>query len=718
MKKLISAWLNYSCRPGLSSDLEGKPDMLKRFSVLIQVFIVLIALAGSVYVAFAPANSLMNWYNVDDAFYYYKVAQNVIAGHGFTFDGINLTNGFHPLWMGVCLSVFWLSKFNLILPLRVLVIVGGLFNAGAALLLYKLLKKFIHPLAALLGSLIWALIPAIYGTTTVHGMEASVSAFFLILLLYMGALFLADERQGWIKPRQMAWLGLIGAFTILSRLDNVFVVTFIGLFVLFRIKKISSALIYDWAALGLAVVASWILRLGISNIAQNMYSIYPMIGIAFVVFPIVYYFFGMYEGFNQKSLWSKILRQVGAGVVNGLLMYAVSSLFFRLGILKMLSRSVIFLFILISFVFVLCLRLIQTKSSNVATEKPLAKFLSWLKRVWKNALVDGIAYAIPIGVIIGLYCLLNRVFFGTFTPVSGQIKTWWNTLPNTVYGHPNTIISILGLSPNGNYGPWSLITSRIEGVSRFLLKMIQASDELDSFFFVFITIIFLCLIVVILRAQENRLGKQFFKLLAPAVLIGCLFQIAYYTTIGYAHTRGWYWVSEMLVTVLLISVIMDGLFTWLEESGKKVNWISPLLVLACTAAVLFFHVRYLTSMVPMKVAPGREEAYLGEIRQVESLTPPDSKIGMTGGGMVAYFIQGRTIVNMDGLINSAEYFHALKSGTATQFLDAIPLNFVYGNEYVVGVSDPYGEILKNRIRKIGMIQGYENFTLYQYVIDK
>ncbi len=66
--------------------------MMKRWNIAIELFLVLIALAGSIYVAFAPANNLMNWYNIDDAFYYYKVAQNTLTGYGITFDGIKPTN--------------------------------------------------------------------------------------------------------------------------------------------------------------------------------------------------------------------------------------------------------------------------------------------------------------------------------------------------------------------------------------------------------------------------------------------------------------------------------------------------------------------------------------------------------------------------------------------------------------------------------------------------
>ena len=102
--------------------------LLKNRLLMAQIGVFLLGFAASLYVSLTPANSMMNWYSIDDAFYYYKVAQNVTSGLGFTFDGINLTNGFHPLWMMVCLGVFWLTRFNLLLPLRVLILVSGVLN--------------------------------------------------------------------------------------------------------------------------------------------------------------------------------------------------------------------------------------------------------------------------------------------------------------------------------------------------------------------------------------------------------------------------------------------------------------------------------------------------------------------------------------------------------------------------------------------------------------
>jgi hypothetical protein len=113
-----------------------------------------------------------------------------------------------------------------------------------------------------------------------------------------------------------------------------------------------------------------------------------------------------------------------------------------------------------------------------------------------------------------------------------------------------------------------------------------------------------------------------------------------------------------------------------------------------------------------------EAEYLRETQQLQELTEEGSLIGMTGGGSFAYFIENRTIVNLDGLINSAEYFHALKTGTAREFLDTLRLDYVFGKEYVLLVSDPYNQVFLDRLDEIGAIRGAENFTLYRYTVNK
>ncbi len=119
-----------------------------------ETFLVVAILLVHIYIALAPANSLMNWYTTDDAFYYFKTAQNIGLGNGISFDGISRTNGFHPLWMIICVPVFLLANINLLLPLRIVVVLAGVMNAATVILIWRLLpprSSFCRSFAALFG---------------------------------------------------------------------------------------------------------------------------------------------------------------------------------------------------------------------------------------------------------------------------------------------------------------------------------------------------------------------------------------------------------------------------------------------------------------------------------------------------------------------------------------------------------------------------------------
>jgi hypothetical protein len=63
-------------------------------------------------------------------------------------------------------------------------------------------------------------------------------------------------------------------------------------------------------------------------------------------------------------------------------------------------------------------------------------------------------------------------------------------------------------------------------------------------------------------------------------------------------------------------------------------------------------------------------------------------IGMTGGGNVGYLMQGRTIVNMDGLISSYEYFQKLQAGEGADYLYDTGLRYVFANPVLLE-ANPY-----------------------------
>jgi len=688
----------------------------RHYNPVLQATLFFLGIAGGIYVSLAPANSLMRWYNIDDAFYYYKVAQNVLAGHGFTFDQINLTNGFHPLWMVVCLGVFWLSSINLLLPLRVLVLVSALFNAFTGILLFRLIFKVLHPRTAFIGALTWILLPPIYGNIIVHGMEAAISAFFMVALLLatINVLNMPDGRP--IKKTQFLLVGLIAVLTVLSRLDNVFFFFFVGLFLLFRIRKIKPALFFDLMAIVFSGFLAWVLRLGLNVFETGAYSVYPMLIISCITKPLAYYFIGLYGSREKFSPMQLITRITFATSLASIVNLGLFVLLNKIGLLELFSKSVLLIDAVITLVLVIILHLVIRDSSARLTQSPFGLFKDWIKRSWQRILAEGSMFALPIALLLGVYMVLNKIIFGTFMPVSGQIKQWWNTLPNTIYAHKNTLLTVLGLSPESGYGPWSLATSQFYDLAKWLSRVLKLEDyRADNYIFSGSLIIFLAITMVLMAARNGRMARKAFHLLIPAVVIGSILQIGYYTTVGYQHTRSWYWVAEMIGIVLLGALLLDVLFEWIKQKSIM-RIISVIITAGLVVYIGILHVRYIDTLVPMRVLPARESEYLRETRQLQELTEEGSLIGMTGGGSVAYFIENRTIVNLDGLINSAEYFNALKTGTAREFLDNIPLDYVYGKGYGLLVSSPYNEVFIDRLDEIGTVRSVENFTLYRYTI--
>ncbi len=211
-----------------------------------EIFLALVVILPHLLIVFGNLYAMLNWFLTDDAFYYFQVARNVSEGAGFTFDGINASNGFQPLWMFVCIPIFSLARFDLYLPLRVLVLVLGIINAGSAIFLYRLLRRFINLEMAMLAGLAWSLALPILRLTTKHGVESGISAFFILLLWERLTALNTLEKLPADGLKRIFWLGLIGALTILARLDNVFLVFFGGVWLWLRWWQPPTGKAKDW----------------------------------------------------------------------------------------------------------------------------------------------------------------------------------------------------------------------------------------------------------------------------------------------------------------------------------------------------------------------------------------------------------------------------------------------------------------------------------------
>jgi hypothetical protein len=167
----------------------------------------------------------------------------------------------------------------------------------------------------------------------------------------------------------------------------------------------------------------------------------------------------------------------------------------------------------------------------------------------------------------------------------------------------------------------------------------------------------------------------------------------------------------MLFTVICLGILLECIYLSLKDFRKKpLVWGSAMLILCLT--VLAFFGNMVMLRFPYSVSPEQQNDYLVGIPPLEVLTEPGALIGSTGGGRIAYFLNGRTVVNLDGLINSPEYFHYLRLGQGALFLDRLGLDYVIGNNNMLTNSDPYTREFTGRLVKITNI---DDLTLFRYI---
>lgn len=179
-----------------------------------------IAVIGCGLIAFIwsiPEGRLLFFFS-DDAYYYFKVAQNIVAGIGPTFDGVSLSNGFHPLWMILLLPIYGVFEggsiaLRAILSLQVFLIVGSLVFC------WLFISRYYGPRWALVAMFVFCIFvsPVVF---MFNGLESSLVVFLLFLLLFLDLKFkLLDEENVWKSAALGGLLGLL----MLARLDAAFI---------------------------------------------------------------------------------------------------------------------------------------------------------------------------------------------------------------------------------------------------------------------------------------------------------------------------------------------------------------------------------------------------------------------------------------------------------------------------------------------------------------
>lgn len=541
-----------------------------------QVAIVLLVLIPHLFIILGSQNIVLTWFNTDDAFYYFKTAQNIVEGQGVTFDGVARTNGFHPLWMILLLPIFTLAKVNLILPLRLVIALQVTLGLGSALILFRFCRQRCSGWVAFLVALFWAFTPLIYEVVYKGGTEAGLNAFFLVLLWWQFYQVSEQLARGKINFSRIVLLGGIASLALLSRLDNVYLVFIVGGWLLLR-------------------------------------------------------------------FW----RQPGEEFLT------------------------------------------------------LLSTLKWWLKL-------GFSYFTPLVTTLGAYLVVNQIYFSSAMPVSGKIKRWWGTQKYTVYGNPPKDLDDFFeefFSATNSVGPWAVV---MDPLHRFSAWFGALGPGLKWLCGLAVVALMGLLIILVYRNRKYFLETIWHWNLIP-LLISCLIQIVYYKALGHVAQKGWYWIAEMFFVVLLLGILFEIVARQIERlpQGRNLLAISALIL---TAALLMpyaqFSYRALTNSDPTD-----EHFYLQRAHFLEENTEPGALIGMTGSGSSGYFVQDRTVVNLDGLISSMEYFVHLQNATADEYLESIGVDYIFGNAYILQHSNPYQWIFENRLGEFRYFEVDDDKTL-------
>jgi hypothetical protein len=147
----------------------------------------------------------------DDYFYYATVADNLVRFGRFTYDGVTLTNGFHPLWQLVLTVLrFVCGRFGpaYYTCLEIISVIAGIIT-------YELGTKFARELGLPRGMA--EVVSAMYSVGTALLMSMGMEAVIAVPLLLW--LFVAAASSQAITMKRAAKLGFIASLAVLARLD-------------------------------------------------------------------------------------------------------------------------------------------------------------------------------------------------------------------------------------------------------------------------------------------------------------------------------------------------------------------------------------------------------------------------------------------------------------------------------------------------------------------
>ena len=667
-----------------------------------EILLIVVIMSIHLYTAFSAASNFPSrWFTRDDAFYYFKVAQNISEGHGSTFDGINLTNGYHPLWMVICIPIFAFARFDLILPLRILMIVMAAISAGTSIFLYRLLKKPAGEIPAILAASYWAFTSSIHAVITQQGMETGILA--LTIVYFLSVLQQLEPKQE-LSIKDQVWLGLSALLVLFSRLDTIYLVGIAGIWLLFRRTPIRYLLPIDILMTFFIIVYACIDRASLKMYLLAYDTSAIIMAVLIIIFQTLFFYFtGLYTHPKNWKVTHLVVFILCSTTLTFIASTGVILLITKLTPLD-LPRAVMFYYwlgmTLITLISRFSLRAITTRQFDIQKEKSpftrsfftskiqqyLADIINLVKKGW---IFGGLA-----GTGLLIYMVINRVIFGTFMPVSGQIKRWWGSMPDLVYGGPaKTVLDVFSFDPKYHRG-WYFILNKIYKLAQ-ILRPINKHLVMNKYW-ILLSLLGIIILGLFITNRKKNIRRYILAGIIP-LGIGAFLHAFFYGALAYSSLQDWYWVPEMLTILIVFTIAIGELYDLIPGNRYK-TFIGTLLASVYILSLIFGYAKELITRMPYK-AQAEDKPYMDTLPILEGFTPKGAIIGMTGGGNTGYFIKDRTIINMDGLINSYQYFLAVKNNQGGKYLAERGLGYIFANPVIITSSIPY----RNQFKKEELI---------------
>ena len=153
---------------------------------------------------------------VDDSFYYFKTALNISEGHGASFDKLNITNGFHPLWMLILALLSYFVVQPSLIFVKIVLSLETLIVFTAAVILNQTFESQ-KPIFIRLFSFLC--LNFYFFKVFVNGLESAILFLCISLALYRfhRSLVKSDNSR-----KNLSILGVLAGLTGLARVDAVF----------------------------------------------------------------------------------------------------------------------------------------------------------------------------------------------------------------------------------------------------------------------------------------------------------------------------------------------------------------------------------------------------------------------------------------------------------------------------------------------------------------